>query len=365
MEFKWETSIWLLRNLYGLLLFVSSVLVPEGKPLSLFGVGFTFCILGATANYPKQQLGAITAANEQVTLHVSGALRPLYILLAPPSNEFEELLKNPILLLLNFLGLTTPPSPSPMGRGDRSKNVGVVDAMRLSLRLEAQMKTSISDSFGGAVNDIDPRSFLMWLNAEAPSDASDLKSVLGSGTPVVDDSPARSWVRRQSFVEFEIFKGRWERSMKDDECWIDPYPQPAKTSHGCMKLHMKLAGYGVLQMKDALLRSQKHGEYLIDAPESIGDGFSFSGAHPVLGGGGKAKDPIFGLTMGSGSQASVDVFRWFCVEEGTSTNPLVLLIHGFLSQHSLLIFMVKHAIEHDDLSRPSQTQAVLKFKVPP
>ncbi|KAL6011308.1 hypothetical protein ACLOJK_001753 [Asimina triloba] len=240
-----------------------------------------------------------------------------------------------------------------------------------------------------------------------------------------------------------------------------------------MKLHVKLAGCGVLQMKDALLfcvmaivqakisplpstlrssfasttldftylHSQKQkctyrckssssnseNEYLIDAPESIGDGFSFSGglyripcislicgtksffkehlvyhvcvlvklsmdvgtlviyvpgkysegpsrsdewfkqgkiikAHPVLGGGGKAKDPIFGLTMGSGSQASADVFRWFCVEEGTSASPLVLLIHGFPSQHSLLIFMVKHAIEHDDLSRPSQTQALLKFE---
>lgn len=32
-------------------------------------------------------------------------------------------------------------------------------------------------------------------------------------------------------------------------------------------------------------------------------------AHPVLGSGGKAKDPIFGLKMGAGSQASDDVFR--------------------------------------------------------
>uniref|UniRef100_A0A0E0FXP1 AB hydrolase-1 domain-containing protein n=1 Tax=Oryza nivara TaxID=4536 RepID=A0A0E0FXP1_ORYNI len=93
--------------------------------------------------------------------------------------------------------------------------------------------------------------------------------------------------------------------------------------------------------------------YLIDAPESIGDGFSFSGgkytdgpsksdewfaqgrmvkAHPVYGNKGKAKDPIFGLTMGAESQSSNDVFRWFCVEAGSSSNPPVLFIHGFPSQ---------------------------------
>lgn len=68
----------------------------------------------------------------------------------------------------------------------------------------------------------------------------------------------------------------------------------------------------------------------MDAPVSVGDGFSFSGgkysdgpnpadewfkrgkivkAHPVFGSGNKVKDPIFGLTMGVGSQASNDVFR--------------------------------------------------------
>ncbi|ONK56200.1 uncharacterized protein A4U43_C10F5160 [Asparagus officinalis] len=94
-------------------------------------------------------------------------------------------------------------------------------------------------------------------------------------------------------------------------------------------------------------------EYLIDAPVSIGDGFSFSGgkysdgkspsdewfakgkmikAYPVYGGKGRAKDPIFGLTMGAGSQSADDVFRWFCVESGNSSNHSVILIHGFPSQ---------------------------------
>ncbi|XP_039045406.1 cis-3-alkyl-4-alkyloxetan-2-one decarboxylase isoform X1 [Hibiscus syriacus] len=94
-------------------------------------------------------------------------------------------------------------------------------------------------------------------------------------------------------------------------------------------------------------------DYLIDAPVSAGDGFSFSGgkysdepnpsdewfkqgkfvkAYPVGGTGEKAKDPIFGLTMGAGSQASGDVFRWFSVESGKADNPTVILIHGFPSQ---------------------------------
>ncbi|KAK3003313.1 hypothetical protein RJ639_018335, partial [Escallonia herrerae] len=94
-------------------------------------------------------------------------------------------------------------------------------------------------------------------------------------------------------------------------------------------------------------------DYLLDAPVSVGDGFSFSGgkysdgnnpadewfkkgnilkAHPVCGTGGKAKDPIFGLTMGGSSQASTDVFRWFYIESGSADNPPIILIHGFPSQ---------------------------------
>uniref|UniRef100_A0A7N0UGW1 AB hydrolase-1 domain-containing protein n=3 Tax=Kalanchoe fedtschenkoi TaxID=63787 RepID=A0A7N0UGW1_KALFE len=93
--------------------------------------------------------------------------------------------------------------------------------------------------------------------------------------------------------------------------------------------------------------------YLIDAPESIGDGFSFGGgkyaegpsrsdewlqkgkmvkAHASSGSGEKAKDPFFGLAMGAGSQISADAFKWFCVESGSPDKPTVILIHGFPSQ---------------------------------
>ncbi|XP_050145852.1 ubiquitin-like-conjugating enzyme ATG10 isoform X2 [Malus sylvestris] len=55
-------------------------------------------------------------------------------------------------------------------------------------------------------------------------------------------------------------------------------------------------------------------------------------AYAAFGSGEKAKDPIFGLAMGADSQASTDVFRWFCVESGSADNPSVILIHGFPSQ---------------------------------
>ncbi|KAG5532799.1 hypothetical protein RHGRI_027180 [Rhododendron griersonianum] len=38
----------------------------------------------------------------------------------------------------------------------------------------------------------------------------------------------RAEVRRQSYKDFMEFKTRWRKAAESDECWIDPYPQPAK-----------------------------------------------------------------------------------------------------------------------------------------
>ncbi|KAG5514900.1 hypothetical protein RHGRI_036075 [Rhododendron griersonianum] len=97
-------------------------------------------------------------------------------------------------------------------------------------------------------------------------------------------------------------------------------------------------------------------DYLLDAPVSVGDGFSFSGgkysdgpnpadewfrrgkivkAHPVVGSGNKAKDPFFGLTMGGGSQASNDVFRsiyYAEIEDGISA--------GFVRIETSSVYMI-------------------------
>ncbi|KAH9299219.1 hypothetical protein KI387_030901, partial [Taxus chinensis] len=93
--------------------------------------------------------------------------------------------------------------------------------------------------------------------------------------------------------------------------------------------------------------------YLVDAPVMVGDGFSFGGgkysdvptkadewfqqgklikAYTIDGRIAKAKDPIFGLTMGQSSQVEDTAFRWFCVEAGDIKNPSVVLTHGLPSQ---------------------------------
>ncbi|XP_028109567.1 uncharacterized protein LOC114308220 isoform X2 [Camellia sinensis] len=85
-------------------------------------------------------------------------------------------------------------------------------------------------------------------------------------------------------------------------------------------------------------------------------------AHPVFGAGKKAKDPIFGLAMGGGSQTSDDNFRWFCIESGSVDNPPIVLIHGFPSQEysyrKVLPVLSKdyHAIGFDWLERETKRE---------
>ncbi|XP_020525497.1 uncharacterized protein LOC18438190 isoform X1 [Amborella trichopoda] len=137
---------------------------------------------------------------------------------------------------------------------------------------------------------------------------------------------------------------------------LSPFPLINHTAK-YSSLHISPSRFRNILAKRCNFNTRATGEedegYLIDAPVSVGDGFSFSGgkysdapslsdewfkqgkivkAHPVLGTGEKAKDPIFGLTMGVGSQASSDVFRWFSVESGRTGKHLVILIHGFPSQ---------------------------------
>ncbi|XP_022771575.1 uncharacterized protein LOC111314455 [Durio zibethinus] len=38
----------------------------------------------------------------------------------------------------------------------------------------------------------------------------------------------RSEVKKQSFIELEVFKNRWKRAVKQDNCWFDPYEQSMK-----------------------------------------------------------------------------------------------------------------------------------------
>ncbi|GAY58494.1 hypothetical protein CUMW_187350 [Citrus unshiu] len=42
----------------------------------------------------------------------------------------------------------------------------------------------------------------------------------------------RPEVRRQSYIEMQIFRNRWKHAVEDDKCWVDPYGQSTnQTSH--------------------------------------------------------------------------------------------------------------------------------------
>lgn len=103
----------------------------------------------------------------------------------------------------------------------------------------------------------------------------------------------------------------------------------------------------------SLYADDDDGGYLVDAPVQEGDGFSFYGGNysempsraeewlkqgkfikttSIHGAMEKAKDPIFGLAMGKGSQVEEDGFRWFYVEAGNTSNHSVVLVHGLPSQ---------------------------------
>ncbi|KAM0883923.1 hypothetical protein ACQ4PT_031297 [Festuca glaucescens] len=63
----------------------------------------------------------------------------------------------------------------------------------------------------------------------------DREYVLHRGIPTLGDAGAgktataarRSAVRQRSYTEMQIFNRRWKEAVAEDECWTDPYPEPA------------------------------------------------------------------------------------------------------------------------------------------
>ncbi|KAI3473433.1 hypothetical protein Pfo_031242 [Paulownia fortunei] len=47
-------------------------------------------------------------------------------------------------------------------------------------------------------------------------------------TSKLEQSDDRNAVRRESFIELDNFKNRWKKAVREDECWVDPFQQPAK-----------------------------------------------------------------------------------------------------------------------------------------
>ncbi|KAL8237122.1 hypothetical protein R6Q59_018203 [Mikania micrantha] len=125
------------------------------------------------------------------------------------------------------------------------------------------------------------------------------------------------------------------KSIKKEVKWAPKKKNPLKNLN-TMVVNMLLSNILLLQKKAQLFKVVVESKTLfpnIRADISFGLVLKLHGmkAHPVYGTGEKAKDPIFGLAMGGSSQASADVFRWFCVESGNAAKPSVILIHGFIS----------------------------------
>ncbi|KAM7251571.1 hypothetical protein ACFE04_023454 [Oxalis oulophora] len=99
-------------------------------------------------------------------------------------------------------------------RGDRAKNVGVVDSeyiVHLGLpTLGVSEKNKIFNRH------------LMHVSVDLCR-----KKQVPPSSPVVD---GRVEVRRQSFNEMQIFQKRWKDAITTDKCWIDPYRKLANQS---------------------------------------------------------------------------------------------------------------------------------------
>lgn len=95
-------------------------------------------------------------------------------------------------------------------QGDRMKNIGVVDAEYIvhhgiPTLGESKNKTKLAaDSIVSDMNKL----------------ASFSKNESTNST-VID---FRIEVRRESYNEYKVFRRRWVKAAKEDECWIDPYP---------------------------------------------------------------------------------------------------------------------------------------------
>ncbi|ONH92657.1 hypothetical protein PRUPE_8G187400 [Prunus persica] len=102
-------------------------------------------------------------------------------------------------------------------QGDRTKNIGIVDS-------EYIVHYGLPTLGGLAPNK---------TNAEAPDQSAKTISLPSSEQPApTSSSPLdpRTEVRKLSFVELEIFKNRWKKAVREDNCW-DPYqktPQQSK-----------------------------------------------------------------------------------------------------------------------------------------
>ncbi|KAG6677831.1 hypothetical protein I3842_14G046900 [Carya illinoinensis] len=102
-------------------------------------------------------------------------------------------------------------------QGDRSKNIGIVDSEYIVHYGLPTLGASVSNK----------------KIVGRPNRAFQNMSVHGAGqlaTSLLHQSGGRAAVRYRSYVELEIFKNRWKKAVKEDDCWSDPYKKPLQQS---------------------------------------------------------------------------------------------------------------------------------------
>ncbi|XP_044460681.1 uncharacterized protein LOC123192264 isoform X1 [Mangifera indica] len=103
-------------------------------------------------------------------------------------------------------------------QGDRTKNVGVVDS-------EYIVHMGLPTLGVTTEHELNPV-------GQAPSNQDQLSNPEALPPSSYRRFDNRPEVRRQSFIEMQIFRKRWRVAVEEDRCWVDPYwPFLNETSH--------------------------------------------------------------------------------------------------------------------------------------
>uniref|UniRef100_M1CBQ2 Uncharacterized protein n=1 Tax=Solanum tuberosum TaxID=4113 RepID=M1CBQ2_SOLTU len=135
---------------------------------------------------------------------------------------------------------TEPPCVG--SQGDRTKKVGVVDAEYIthlavpSLGGNSDVETASSSSLDQSLI-IDPLFAILiyfyYLGANGLSVWLVLLNLLSElQAAPVEKFDNRSLVRRQSYIEMKVFRERWRKAIKQDQCWVDPFQSQEKRKTG-------------------------------------------------------------------------------------------------------------------------------------
>ncbi|KAL0384648.1 UNVERIFIED_CONTAM: hypothetical protein Sradi_2859100 [Sesamum radiatum] len=72
--------------------------------------------------------------------------------------------------------------------------------------------------------------YMIQTTAELSSQSSSSRNLSDSGPSAsseLHNPNSRYNIRTRSFAEMRAFRSRWNKAVKEDECWVDPFEQPA------------------------------------------------------------------------------------------------------------------------------------------